>query len=272
MNQKGAMLKIVVTGATGRMGRMLISYIDAQPECEIYGATERPDHPDLAKDIGGLLLGRPVEVMLENDLRNCVIAANAVIDFTSPEASLAHAKICAEMNLPYVCGTTGLKAEQLEEFKEFASRTRTVFAPNFSVGVNLLLALAEKTARALGGEYDAEIVETHHRNKVDSPSGTALALARSVAGALDLSEDSFVFGRKGDTGVREYDKIGIHAVRGGDIVGEHELHFFGDGEQITLRHRASSRNAFVRGAVRAALWLQNKEPGLYSMRDVLRLT
>ncbi|MCZ7583555.1 MAG: 4-hydroxy-tetrahydrodipicolinate reductase [Deltaproteobacteria bacterium] len=139
----------------------------------------------------------------------------------------------------------------------------------FLAGITLLLALAERAARALGGEFDVEIVEAHHRYKVDAPSGTALALARAAGEALGLDEDGYVFGREGQVGARETSVIGIHAVRGGDVVGEHELHFLGDGEQVTLRHRATSREAFVRGAVRAAIWIQDKEPGIYSMRDVL---
>jgi 4-hydroxy-tetrahydrodipicolinate reductase len=269
MEEQEVLLKAVVTGAAGRMGQMILRNLTATPWCAIYGATERHDFPDLGEDVGELFWGRPNGIMLENDLRHAIIGANVVIDFTSPDASLAHAKICAEAQIPFVCGTTGLKGAGFETFCSHASRTRTVFAPNFSVGINLMLGLAQKAAVVLEEEFDVEIVETHHRNKVDAPSGTALLLARTVGNELGVKEDAIDYGRKGDVGVREYGRIGLHAVRGGDVVGEHELHFFGEGEQITIRHRASSRSTFVRGAIRAALWLQDKAPGLYSMRDVL---
>lgn len=264
-------IKGVVTGALGRMGRLFATALHTTPGYALYGATERHDHPHIGKDVGLELFGRPINCSLENDLRNCIVAANVVIDFTSPDASLSHVKICADRNIPYVCGTTGFAGEKLSEFERIAAETRTVFAPNFSVGVNLLIALARRAARVLGEDFDVEIVEAHHRHKVDAPSGTALALARAVAESLDLGDDAFVFGRDGHTGPRPGGKIGVLAVRGGDVVGDHDLHFLGDGERVTLTHKASSRETFVRGALRAALWLQNREPGLYSMRDVLGL-
>ncbi len=269
MNDSDARLKAVVTGAMGRMGRLFVQYLLENDGCALYGTTERQDHPMIGKDVGFAMSGRPVDVSLENDLRNCIVGANVVIDFTAPEPTLSNVKVCAEKGIPYVCGTTGMKPEQLAIFNEYAAKTRTIFAPNFSVGVTLLLLLAERAARALGDEFDVEIVETHHRHKADAPSGTALALARAVAEGTGVDDAAFDYGRKGVVGERESGRIGIHAVRGGDVVGDHEILFLGDGEQVALRHRATSRGAFVRGAIRAALWLQDKEPGIYSMKDII---
>jgi len=266
-------LKIVVTGAMGRMGQALIRYICAHDGYELLGAVERHDHPDLAKDVGLLLLGRPLEVLLENDLRNVILGAQAVIDFTLPEAALRHAEWTAPRGLPLVIGTTGVSAEQRARIEALAEQAPIVLAPNMSIGVNLLFHLARRAAQTLDEEYDVEIVETHHRNKVDAPSGTALRLAEIVARQWDREEpdEFFDHGRHGQVGVREYGRIGLHAVRGGDVVGEHDLHFFGQGEALTLSHRATSRDNFVKGALRAARWLQGRDPGLYDMQDVLGL-
>ncbi len=194
---------------------------------------------------------------------------SSISDFTAPEATLSNVKVCADKDIPFVCGTTGMSKSQVDEFKEYAVKIPCIFAPNFSVGVTLLLELAERASMSLGDDFDLEIVETHHRRKVDSPSGTALALAKAATTGGELREAQVAFGRKGQCGPRESGEIGIHAVRGGDIVGRHEMHFFGDGEQITLTHQAFSREAFVRGALRAAAWLQSRQPGLYTMKDVL---
>ncbi|MBZ0271762.1 4-hydroxy-tetrahydrodipicolinate reductase [bacterium] len=265
-------LRAAVCGAAGRMGRMLVEYLAGNPGFELVGATEHAAHADIGKDVGTALFGRAIDVALEPDLRVAGMGANAVIDFTHPEASLAHARICADAGLPFVCGTTGMSPAQLAEFREIAARTRTVFASNFSTGVTLLNALAFRAARALGEDFDVEIVETHHRHKADAPSGTALTLARSVARAIGVDEGAYVHGREGVVGARPGGQIGLHAVRGGDVVGEHEVQFLGEGEQIMLRHRATSRLTFVRGAIRAALWLQKQEPGIHDMRDVLGLS
>jgi 4-hydroxy-tetrahydrodipicolinate reductase len=266
-------LKIVVTGAMGRMGQALIRYICSHDGYELHGAVERHDHPDLARDIGALLLGRPLEVKLENDVRNVILGAQVVVDFTLPDAALRHAEWVAPHGIPLVVGTTGLSAKQRAKLEKLAKHAAIVLAPNMSVGVNLLFHLARHAAEVLDEEYDVEIVETHHRNKVDAPSGTALRLAEIVARQWDREEpgEYFDHGRQGSVGVREYGRIGLHAVRGGDVVGEHELHFFGPGEALTLSHRATSRDNFVKGALRAARWLQGRAPGLYDMQDVLGL-
>ncbi len=267
-------LRVVIPGALGRIGQALIRYIHTHEGVELYGATERPDHPDIAKDIGGLVLGRNIDIKLENDLRNAIIAANAIIDFTRPEASVWHAEIAAHYKIPIVIGTTGCSKGQLEKLRSFSDETPMVLAPNMSVGVNLLFYLAQRVAATLGEDYDVEIVEKHHRKKVDAPSGTALRLAVAVARAWgrENPEEIFDHGRHGHAhDERDYGRIGLHAVRGGDIVGDHDMHFIGDGEMITLSHRATTRENFVKGAIKAAFWLQNRDPGQYDMADVLGL-
>ncbi len=266
-------LRLIVTGAMGRVGQALVRYIATHDGYELLGAVERHDHPDLARDIGGMLLGRNLGVALENDVRNVILGAHAVIDFTLPEAALRHAEWVAPRGVPLVIGTTGLSAEQKELLAKLAEQAPIVLAPNMSVGVNLLFHLARRAAQVLDEEYDVEIVETHHRNKVDAPSGTALRLAEVVATQWGREEPAEFYdhGREGQVGVREYGRIGLHAVRGGDIVGDHDLHFYGLGEVLTLSHRATTRDNFVKGALRAARWLQGREPGLYDMQDVLGL-
>lgn len=265
-------LKVVVTGAMGRMGNAILKYVNAEDEMEIYGATERHDHPDIAKDVGGLVLGRNIDLGLENDLRNTLVGADAIIDFTWPEASLWHLDIAVEFQIPIIIGTTGFTPEQMEQLKTKGEKTRTVWSPNMSVCVNLLWKMAAQTATVLGDEYDVEIVETHHRKKLDAPSGTAKKLAETIAQAWEKQADDIMdHGRVGNVGERQYGRIGMHALRGGDIVGEHTARFFGPGEELFIGHRATSRDNFVQGAIRAALFLQNVEKGFYSMWDVLKL-
>jgi 4-hydroxy-tetrahydrodipicolinate reductase len=267
-------VRCVVTGATGRMGAAIVRAIAAsEGEFALYGATERHDHPQLAKDVGVLLGLGPLDVPLENDLRNCIVASDVIIDFTAPDASLWHLDVAAEKEKAIVIGTTGFTPAQKEKIAEIAGRARVLFSPNMSLGVNVLFHLAQVAARLVGPEYDAEIVETHHRRKVDSPSGTALELGRRVAAAWELDlENARVDGRKGAVGERPAGQIGFHAVRGGDVVGEHQLILAGPGERLELVHRAESRENFVRGALRAAYFLAGRaEPGLYTMADVLSL-
>ena len=266
-------LNLVVTGALGRMGRALLRFIAAEPELELVGATERHEHPEIGQDVGRLALGEPNGVMVENDLRNCIVSAKAIIDFTSPEATVGHAGVAAQSGIPLVIGTTGLSAEQREKIVAAAADVPIVLAPNMSIGVNLLFFLARHATRVMGEDTDIEIVESHHRNKVDAPSGTALRLAEVVGEELGYEnpEEFYTHGRVGHTGVRPAGRIGLHALRGGGIVGEHDLQLIGDAEVVTLSHRALSRDNFVRGAIRAAYWLQGKDAGLYDMGDVLGL-
>jgi 4-hydroxy-tetrahydrodipicolinate reductase len=267
-------VRCVVPGATGRMGSAIVRAIAASGgEFVLYGATERHDHPSLAKDVGGLLGLGPLDVPLENDLRNCIVASDVVIDFTSPDASLWHLAVAAEKGKAIVIGTTGFAPAQKEKIAEAATSARVLLSPNMSLGVNVLFHLARVAATLVGDEYDAEIVETHHRRKADSPSGTALELGRRVAAAWESDLEAVrVDGRKGVVGERPAGQIGFHAVRGGDVIGEHHLILAGPGERLELVHRAESRENFVRGALRAAYFLaQRTEPGLYTMADVLRL-
>lgn len=265
-------LKVVVTGAMGRMGQALIRYALDHPDFILFGATERHDHPMIGQDIGRLMAGNAADLSLESDLRRTLMGANAIVDFTEPEGSLLHLAVAAEQDVPIVIGTTGFNAAQLDEIRQTADAARVVLSPNMSVGVNLMWKLAARAAKVLGDQFDAEIVEVHHRNKADAPSGTALRMAQAVAAAWDKElDDCADYGRSGNVGRRERGRIGLHAVRGGDIVGEHRLSFFGPGEEIFVGHRATSRENFVKGAYRAAQFLQNARPGLYSMMDVLGL-
>ncbi|NLH47481.1 MAG: 4-hydroxy-tetrahydrodipicolinate reductase [Myxococcales bacterium] len=266
-------LKIVVPGALGRMGRAVIRLIDTQPDCALHGAIERPDHPDAGRDVGNLVLGRHLGVSLEDDLRHVLLGADAVVDFTAPEATLSHASVAAEHRVPLIIGTTGLTTEQKETIRAAAASTPIVLAPNMSIGVNLLFFLTRLVARTLAADTDVEIVETHHRHKADAPSGTALKLAEVIGEELGYENPAahYEYGRQGRTGERESGRIGLHAVRGGDIVGLHDVNFFGAGEVLTLTHRATSRDNFAKGALRAAAWLQGKPSGLYDMGDVLGL-
>ncbi len=250
------------------MGGVLVRLIQDAPGVTLVGACDRPDSPRLGQDAGEVAaaghLGVEVTDRIEPSGEKRVI-----IDLTTPEASIAHMKIAVKTAIPIVIGTTGFNPRQLRQIRTLAARTPTVLAPNMSLGVNLLLDLVGQVARSLGDAYDVEIVEAHHRFKKDAPSGTALALARAAGDALGRRlERVGVEGRSG-FGERKTTDIGLLSVRAGDIAGEHTVMFGGIGERIELVHRAHSRDAFARGAIRAAQWLADKEPGLYGMRDVL---
>ncbi|MFQ6018660.1 MAG: 4-hydroxy-tetrahydrodipicolinate reductase [Kiloniellaceae bacterium] len=263
---------IGVVGCAGRMGRMVLRVIDATDGCEIAGGTERPDSPALGKDLGELAgLGR-FGLAVGADPLELFAKAEAVIDFTAPDASVAHAALAAQAKAVHVIGTTGLDQEQTAAIERAARHTAIVQAPNMSLGVNLLLALVEQVARRLDADYDIEIVEIHHRHKVDAPSGTALALGRAAAAGRRVDLESVAQKvRDGVTGARQRGDIGFATLRGGDVAGEHAVVFAGDGERIELVHKASTREVFARGAVRAALWARGRGPGLYGMKDVLGL-
>lgn len=265
------MINTVVTGITGRMGSTLVRLVRDDAELKLSGATERPGSPAVGLDAGLATKLGSLEVSVVDDLSRALAGAQAVIDFTSPEASLQHAKICAEKKVPLVVGSTGFSPAAKAEMAAFAKAIPIVMAPNMSVGVNLVIQVAGHLARVLGEQFDVEIVETHHRMKKDAPSGTALRLAEEVASALHRSSKDFVMAREGQVGERTKQEIGIQALRGGDVVGEHTVYFFGDGERVELSHRATSRDQFGRGALRAAKWVSGKQPGLYDMMDVLGL-
>ncbi|MFH1117463.1 MAG: 4-hydroxy-tetrahydrodipicolinate reductase [Pseudomonadota bacterium] len=265
-------MRTAVSGAGGRMGKRILTLIREYPDIEISGALEAHGHPDLGKDAGENAGIGTLNVPIIADVAEVLKNADVLIDFSSPAASVANVKASAEAGKAVVVGTTGLSEEQREAVSKAGAATRCLFAPNMSMGVNLLFKLVESVSRALGDSYDVEIVEAHHRMKKDSPSGTANKLAEIVAGALgrDLATAG-VYGRKGLVGERTPEEIGIMALRGGDIVGEHTVMFVTNGERIELTHRAHSRDAFAKGAIQAALWLVSQPNGLYDMHDVLGL-
>ncbi len=263
---------IVVTGASGRMGQMLIKVIEDSPLVRLAGAVERPGHDWIGRDVGEAMGGVPVGVRVTDDPLEVFAIAKAVIDFTAPAATMEFAALAAQARLVHVIGTTGLSDDDLARLKPAARHAVIVRAGNMSLGVNLLVQLTRQVAAALDEDFDIEIIEAHHRHKVDAPSGTALMLGQAAAEGrgVDLAQvrDS---GRDGITGERVSGHIGFAAVRGGDIVGEHDVLFAGAGERIVLRHMATDRGIFARGALKAALWGLKQKPGEYDMLDVLGL-
>jgi 4-hydroxy-tetrahydrodipicolinate reductase len=265
-------MKIGIVGCAGRMGRMLMNAVLEAEGCRLAGGTERPGAATAGVDLGVLLGRGPLDLSVGDDTRALFAASDAIIDFTAPAATVAHAALAAELGKILVVGTTGLSNEAEAKLAEAATKAPIVYAPNFSVGVNLLMALTERTAAILGDDYDIEIVEMHHRHKVDAPSGTALGLGRSAAKGRGVALDSvWCKARDGHTGARPKGEIGFATLRGGDVVGDHTVMFAADGERVELTHKASSRAVFAKGAVRAAQWAGQAKPGLYSMRDVLGL-
>lgn len=267
-----SMLRIAVSGVSGRMGRALVEACQRGTGLRLAVALDRPDSPAIGTDAGDLAgLGR-LGVAVTGDLRAALDQFDVLIDFTRPEASLAYLEICRAAGKKMVIGTTGFDAAGKEKIAAAARAMAIVFAPNMSVGVNLSFKLLELAARVLGDEVDVEIIEAHHRHKVDAPSGTALRMGEVVAKALgrDL-KDCAVYGREGVTGERTRSTIGFATVRGGDIVGDHTVLFAGDGERVEITHKASSRMTFAKGAVRAAGWLAGHKTGLFDMQDVLGL-
>lgn len=263
---------IAVTGASGRMGRMLIQTIQDSGRAHLVGAVERPGHAWIGQDVGTAMGGAPLGVIVTADPLEAFAPAQAIIDFTAPAATLAFAKLAAQARAVHVIGTTGFSDDELEGLIPAARHSVQVRAGNMSLGVNLLTMLTEKVARALDEDFDIEIVEAHHNQKVDAPSGTALMLGEAAATgrgvALSRVHDR---ARDGITGPRERGHIGFSAIRGGDIVGEHDVIFAAAGERIVLRHIATDRAVFARGALKAATWGQGRDPGAYDMLDVLGL-
>ena len=266
------MIRVVVTGALGRMGGHLVRLVHAEPGFELVGATERAGVATLqdASAAAGL---PPSGVKVEPDLeRPLSRGADVVIDFTSFEASAAHAEVCAARGVPVVIGSTGFTREARARVEAAARRVAVLLSPNMSVGVNALFALVTEAARILGDGYDIEILEMHHKKKKDAPSGTAMRLAELAAAALGRDPTKeLAFSRHGMVGERPPREIGVQTLRGGDVVGEHTVYFAGEGERLELTHRATSRDQFARGALRAARFLVGRAPGLYDMADVLGL-
>jgi 4-hydroxy-tetrahydrodipicolinate reductase len=264
-------MKVALAGAAGRMGRTLVDAVLRSGDLTLAAALETPGHPELGRDAGEAV-GASAGVKLSADVGGAVAAADCLVDFTQPVATVGHVEACAAAGTAAVVGTTGFNAEQQARIAAAARRIPIVVASNFAVGVNAVVKLAELAARILGAGYDVEIVEAHHRHKADAPSGTALALGAAVAAALgrDLKSCA-VHGREGMTGERDPRAIGFHAIRGGDIVGEHTVIFAGEGERVEVAVRSGSRMTYALGALRAARWLQGKGPGRYDMFDVLGL-
>jgi 4-hydroxy-tetrahydrodipicolinate reductase len=266
------MTRIIVTGAVGRMGSRIISLSKEYPGVQLAGALERKGSDGIGKDIGTLLGMGELRVMLSDSLDNIIEAGDVVIDFTAPAATLQNVKIAAGKGKAVVIGTTGLSGSEVEAIRQMSHEIPVVLAPNMSVGVNLLLKVLGDVARVLGDDYDIEIIEAHHRLKKDAPSGTALKMAQVIAEAVQRNLDEVaVYARKGIIGQRSKNEIGIQTVRAGDIVGEHTVLFGGMGERIEITHKVSSRDTFARGALKAALWVTGRKPGLYDMQDVLGL-
>ncbi|MTJ83952.1 MAG: 4-hydroxy-tetrahydrodipicolinate reductase [Telmatospirillum sp.] len=266
-------MRIGIVGCAGRMGRMLVAEVLDGEGLALAGGTERPGGDAVGRDIGELVGRGPLGIAVGDDPRVLFDLSDVVIDFTAPVAVARHAVLAAEAGKAYVVGTTGLEPGQEEILRQAATRAAVVWAPNMSVGVNLLFALVEQVARRLDpASFDIEIVEMHHRHKVDAPSGTALGLGRAAARGRGVAlADVWQKSRDGITGPRKAGDIGFATLRGGDVVGDHTVVFAGTGERIELTHKASSRQVFAQGAMRAARWVAGREPGLYSMADVLDL-
>ncbi|WP_322994456.1 4-hydroxy-tetrahydrodipicolinate reductase [Castellaniella sp.] len=261
-------MRIAIAGASGRMGRMLIQAVIESDDLTLAVALDRPGSDSLGQD-AGTFLGTTTGVAITDDLQ-ALSQADCLIDFTRPEGTLAHLDVCAAHGVKCVIGTTGFDASGKQAIRAAAQKTAIVFAPNMSVGVNATLKLLDMAARLLNSGYDAEIFEAHHRNKVDAPSGTALAMGESIANAWGVPLDEVAdWARHGDTGARETGRIGFSVLRGGDIVGDHTVYFCGTGERIEITHRSTSRVTYAQGSLRAARYLARREFGLFDMQDVL---
>ncbi|WP_445368354.1 4-hydroxy-tetrahydrodipicolinate reductase [Methylomonas sp. BW4-1] len=266
------MVRIAVVGASGRMGLCLLKAALAAENAELTVAVSRPDSLALGKDAGELAGVSVAGIKVCDDLAALTNKFDVLIDFTRPDASMDYVEICRQAGKKIVIGTTGYSEAQKAAIAEAAQDVAIVIAPNFSVGVNLSLKLLEMTAKVMGDYTDIEVIEAHHRHKVDAPSGTALRMGEVVAAALgrDL-KDCAIYGREGDTGARDRKTIGFSTIRAGDIVGEHTVMFADEGERVEITHKAASRMTFANGAVRAAAWLADKQSGLFDMQDVLGL-
>ncbi len=270
-NRPGAIRKVALAGASGRMGRTLIEALQTSGDCRLAGALDVAGSPAIGTDAGAFL-GFQSGVSIEGDLRRGLQNAQVLIDFTRPEGTMAHLVVCRELGVQAVIGTTGFSEAQKAEIAVIANDIAIVMAPNMSVGVNVTFKLLEMAAKALATGYDIEVVEAHHRHKVDAPSGTALKMGEVIANALgrDL-KDCAVYAREGVTGERDPSSIGFATIRGGDIVGDHTVLFAGTGERIEITHRSASRATYAQGSLRAVRFLQTQKAGLFDMFDVLGL-
>lgn len=265
--------RIAITGASGRMGQTLISLVMASDKMTLTGAVERGGHDWVGRDVGEAMGGAALGVTVTDDAAAAFSNADAVIDFTAPVATLAFAELAAEAAIVHVIGTTGMTDDEIAALAPHSQKTTIIRAGNMSLGVNLLTQLTKRVAAALDEDYDIEVIEAHHNQKVDAPSGTALMLGEAAAEGRGVKlADVSDRGRDGITGARKRGDIGFTAIRGGDIIGEHDVMFAALGERIILRHVASDRSVFARGALKAALWGQGRAPGAYDMLDVLGLS
>jgi len=265
-------IKAVVAGASGRMGKRLVALLRESGDFQVVGATERKDHPDLGRDAGEVAGVGPIGVVIADAIDKALPAGQVLLDFTSPVAAMGDLEAASRAGVAAVVGTTGLGQSDLARVRELAKKIPIMQSPNMSVGVNVLYGVLAQVAKSLGDGYDIEVIEAHHHFKKDSPSGTADKMAQVLAEALgrDLRKVG-VYGRHGIVGERTREEIGVHAIRAGDIVGEHTILFGGLGERIEITHRAQSRDNFAYGALRAARWIVGKSPGLYDMLTVLGL-
>lgn len=264
-------MKIAIAGATGRMGKMLIEAVLNYPDAELVGALEHDSCPLIGQDAGAFL-GKKTGVTITSDITQALSGAEYLIDFTRPEGTMAHLAVALKTGSKMIIGTTGLSPEQINRLKNASTNLAIVFAPNMSVGVNVTFKLLEVAAKMLSEGYDVEIIEAHHRHKVDAPSGTALRMGEVITDALgEKLDDVAVYAREGHTGERKSGSIGFATIRGGDIVGDHTVLFAGEGERIEISHKSSSRQSYAQGSLRAVRFLQTQSSGLYDMQDVLGL-
>lgn len=265
------LLNIAVAGSTGRMGRAIMETIAEADDLRLSAALEQPGNPHLSQDAGSLT-GTPCGAVISSDYASALPGSNVLIDFTRPAGTLAHLAVCRQAGIKMVIGTTGFSPEEKEIIRDAAKDIAIVFAPNMSIGVNILFRLLEIAAQALPEGYDVEIIEAHHRHKVDAPSGTALHMGEVIAQAQGKNLGKVaIYGREGHTGERAADTIGFSTIRGGDIVGDHTALFAGIGERLEITHKASSRKTFAAGALHAARFLATRKSGLFDMQDVLGL-
>jgi 4-hydroxy-tetrahydrodipicolinate reductase len=267
------MIRIAVLGATGRMGQALVRLIDGVADLKLVGAGTEPGHADIGQDAGSLAGVTATGVTVTDDVATAVASAQVVIDFTLPDALRAHLAACTTSGSAMVIGTTGFSGEHHQAIADASRNIAIVYGRNMSVGVNVLTALVRRAGETLDADFDVEITEAHHRDKIDAPSGTALQLGEAVAAARGTSLESVgVYGRSGQTGARDRGSIGFHSLRAGRIAGDHSVLFAADEEEIEFAHRARDRAVFARGALRAARWVTDQPPGLYGMAEVLGLT
>ena len=262
-------MRVIVSGAAGRMGQSIINLIQRTGDCELVGAVEIPGHPAVGRDVASLVGCEGLDLNVSDALALVVDRADVVIDFSWPMGTMSHATVCAEHVTPLVVGTTGFSSAQIDELRQRLRAIPCVLAPNMSIGINVVLNVLAQLAVVLNNDYDIEVSEIHHRFKKDAPSGTALEMAKVIATAQEKDCDAVVlYGRHGE---REPGEIGIQSMRAGDVVGDHTVYFGGMGERIEVTHRAQSREPYARGALRAARWVSTQSPGLYDMQDVLGL-